>query len=97
MSNETPQSYQNYSEKGGTSHVGTTWPFGAINEPGTYICNWSGHLLRIPEDAVSPGRSPKIDMVGPEPLRVTKISDNPYITLTKAKLTASNFDLNVNF
>jgi hypothetical protein len=94
MSTETSQTYK---ENYGTSHAGTTWPFEAINEPGAYVCNWSGHLLRVPQDAVSPGRSPKIDMVGPEPLYVTKINDNPYITLTKAKLLASNFDINVNF
>lgn len=77
--------------------VGATVPFDAINEPGAYICNWSGHLLRVPEDGVIPGRSPAINLVGPQPLTVTKISDNPYLTVTKAKLLASNFDINVNF
>ena len=72
-----------------------TWD--QINEPGAYICNWSGHLLRVPEDGVTAGRSPLLSMVGPEPLFMTKISDNPYITVTKAKIVASNFDLNVNF
>lgn len=91
--NETTQTCDTY----GTPHVGTTWPFEAITEPGAYVCNWSGHLLRVPEDGVAPGRSPKINMVGQDTLYVTKISDNPYITLTKAKLLASNFDINVNF
>lgn len=81
----------------GSKTVGTTIPFDAINEPGAYICTWSGHLLRVPEDGVTAGRSPLINIVGNEPLMVTKISENPYITLTKAKLLASNFDLNVNF
>jgi len=72
-------------------------PFGSINTPGCYVCNWSGHLLRIPEDGITPGRSPLVNMVGQVPLFVTKISDNPYITLTKARLLASNFDVNVNF
>ncbi len=76
---------------------GVTVPFDQINAPGAYICNWSGHLLRVPEDGVTPGRSPLINIVATEPLTVTKISDNPYITITKAKLLASNFDLNVNF
>lgn len=81
----------------GTKNVGTVFPFDAINEPGAYVCNWSGHLLRVPEDGVTPGRSPLINIIGNEPLTVTKISENPYITLTKAKLVASNFDLSVNF
>ena len=75
----------------------STVAFEAINEPGTYVCNWSGHLLRVPEDGVTPGRSPLVNIIGQEPLFVTKISDNPYITLTKARLLASNFDIAVNF
>ena len=77
--------------------IGTTVPFDSINEPGCYVCNWSGHLLRVPEDGVAPGRSPLINIVGHDPLYVTKISDNPFITLTKAKMVASNLDINVNF
>jgi hypothetical protein len=87
----------NYTTAYASKSFGTTIPFDAINEPGAYICNWSGHLLRVPEDGVTPGRSPMLNIVGCEPLTVTKISDNPYITLTKAKLLASNFDLDVNF
>ena len=80
-----------------TTAVGTTIPFESIQEPGCYICNWSGHLLRVPEDGVAAGRSPVINIIGNEPLFVTKISDNPFIPLTKAKLIASNLDCNVNF
>ncbi len=77
--------------------VGATMPFESIQKPGCYICNWSGHLLRVPEDGVKSGRSPVLNFVGSEPLVVTKISDNPYLTLTKAKIIAANIDLNVNF
>jgi hypothetical protein len=77
--------------------AGTTIPFENIHEPGCYICSWSGHLLRVPEDGVAPGRSPLISMIGTEPLFVTKVSDNPFIPVTKAKLVASNLDCNVNF
>ena len=76
---------------------GTCVPFESVQEPGSYICNWSGHLVRIPEDGVCPGRSPMIAIVGQEALYITKISDNPFVTVTKARLLASNFDLPVNF
>ncbi len=79
------------------SNTGTRIPFEAISEPGCYVCNWSGHLCRVPEDGVAPGRSPLINMIGHDQLYVTKISDNPYIPLTKAKMLACNWDLNVNF
>ena len=77
--------------------IGTTVPFESICQPGCYICNWSGHLLRVPEDGVAPGRSPLINIVGSDQLFVTKISDNPYCTITKAKMVASNLDCAVNF
>ena len=74
-----------------------TIAFDQISEPGAYVCAWSGHLLRVPEDGVAPGRSPLLNMVGTEPLFVTKIAQDPYITITKARLLASNLDVNVNF
>lgn len=80
-----------------STSVGTTIPYDSVQDPGCYICNWSGHLLRVPEDGVSPGRSPLISIVGSKPLFLTKISDNPFITLTKAKMIAANIDCNVNF
>jgi hypothetical protein len=76
---------------------GQVVPFEKIEEQGAYVCNWSGHLLRIPEDAVCSGRSPLITINGSETLFVTKISDNPFLTLTKARLIACNLDVAVNF
>ena len=72
-------------------------PFEGICEPGTYVCNWSGHLLRVPQDAVTAGRSPLINIVGPDCLFVTKISDDPFVPVTKARLLACNCDVAVNF
>lgn len=76
---------------------GTQIPFDAIDEPGCYVCNWSGHLLRVPEDGVKPGRSPMINMSGDAPLFVTRISENPYIPLSKARLLAADCDVAVRF
>ena len=76
---------------------GTTIAFENIHEPGCYICNWSGHLLRVPPDGVAAGRSPLISILGNEPLFVTKLSDNPFVPVTKAKMVACNLDCNVNF
>ncbi len=94
MSTQTTQmNTQNYPN----TFPATTVPWDGICESGTYVCNWSGHLLRIPEDGVVSGRSPVLNIVGHEPLYVTKISNDPYIPLTKARLMASNFDLCINF
>jgi hypothetical protein len=77
--------------------TGTVAPFASISEPGCYLCNWSGHLLRVPEDGVAPGRSPLINMVGNETLFVTKLSDNPFVPITKARMLASDLDCSVSF
>ena len=95
MSNPTKTATQ--TQSGFATQCGTTIPFDSIQEPGAYICTWSGHLLRVPEDGVAPGRSPMINLVGCEPLFVTKISENPFVTATKARILACNADLPVNF
>ena len=76
---------------------GTRICFDQISEPGCYICNWSGHLLRVPPDGIALGRSPLLNMVGSRPLYVTKVCDNPFVTVTKVRMLAADFDLAVNF
>ena len=90
---------ENKTEYGDTwgKGIGGKYTFDEINEPGAYVTDWSGSLLRFPEDSIKPGRSPLMNMVGKEPLYVTKISENPYVALTKARQMAANFDCNVNF
>jgi hypothetical protein len=72
-------------------------PFDEIDEPGAYLSNWSGHLIRMPDDGMKAGRSPVIDIRGRETMMVTKLSDDPFITLTKARIVAADLDLDVNF
>ena len=83
-------------ETSGTG-TGTQMPFEAIGAPGTYVCNWSGHLLRVPEDAIKPGRSPLMNLIGTRPLFVSKISSDPFIQVSKARMLAANYDVPVNF
>ncbi len=77
--------------------IGTQYPFAKLNEPGAYFCNWSGHLIRVPQDAVRQGRSPVIEILGTEPLCVTKLSDDAFIPVTKARMIAADLDHAVNF
>lgn len=78
-------------------NLGTEFRFSNLREPGCYISNWSGHLIRLPEDGLKPGRSPVLEILGKEPMIVTKISDDPYLTITKARMIAADLDLTVNF
>jgi len=81
----------------GTSCGCTTLPFNGIHEPGAYICRWSGHLLRVPEDSISTEHTPRMSVVGSDALLVTKIDNDPYVAVTKARLLAANQDVSVNF
>lgn len=74
-----------------------TCPFEEINSPGLYIEHKTGTLLRLPGDAVVPGRSPVIEAVANEPWIVTRISEDPFLSLTKARMIAADLDLYVNF
>jgi hypothetical protein len=85
------------SQEQDTKGTGTRMPFDCINEVGTYVCEWSGHLLRIPEDSIKPGRSPLMQLTGKSPLYVCKISDDPFVPISKARMVAANYDWPVNF
>lgn len=74
-----------------------TCTFDQIETPGTYVENRTGTLLRVPEDALAPGRSPRIEIVADEAWVVTRLSEDPYLPLTKARMVAADLDIPVNF
>jgi hypothetical protein len=76
---------------------GAQLPFEALYEPGCYLSNWSGHLIRLPKDGVKEGRSPVIEILGKEPMFVTMLSNDPFLSITKARMLAADLDLPVNF
>lgn len=82
-----------------TNHdsLGTTCFFDQINTPGCYVVNQTGTLIRVPSDGIAPGRSPVIELVSNEKWTVTQLSADPFLTRTKARLLAADYDLDVNF
>jgi hypothetical protein len=74
-----------------------TCNFDQIETPGTYVECRTGTLLRIPDDALAPGRSPRMEIVAHEVWTVTRLADDPYLPLTKARMLAADLDLPVNF
>ncbi len=85
------------SESAQGTAVGSSVPFDTINAPGAYVFEQTGHLLRVPPDAIKLGRSPLMSIKSKDPLRVTKISDNPYIDSTKARMIAADHDQSPNW
>ena len=78
-------------------HIGISGPFDRISQPGCFVLNKTGDLLRVPEDALIMGSSPTMDIVSREPWLVTKISNDPYVPLRAARAAAADMDLYVNF
>ena len=69
----------------------------AIGEPGAYLCHWSGHLLRVTNEDINIGSHPTISVTANKPLWVSKISEDPAISLGQARIMTANLDLPVNF
>ena len=61
------------------------------------VASATGTLLRVPAAGVLPQRSPVVSIIGKEPWIVTKISEDPVLSITKARLLAADLDLPVNF
>lgn len=76
---------------------GATVPLDTVSSPGAYVCNWSGHLMRIPASSLLPGGPLAMNIVGGEPLTVTKISDDPDVLLSEARSLAGGFGLSAEF
>lgn len=82
---------------GGSTPPPAGIPFDTIAAPGCYVCNWNGFLLRVPEAMVGAGARPPINLVGGEPLFVTRISSDPDIPVTQARRLARERYLKVSF
>jgi hypothetical protein len=54
-------------------------------------------LFRVPDEALTEGRSPQIEIVSTPPKVVTKIADDPWTPISKARQLAANADLFVSF
>jgi hypothetical protein len=72
-------------------------PFNQISEPGTSYSHDTGWLYRLPEESLRDGQNPMMSIVSKNEPRLTKISDDPDISLDKARQACADRDFNVNF
>ncbi len=84
-------------EKERSANIGVRMLFDAIRQPGCYVCDWSGHLVRVSEGAIARGSAMLPSVMGSNPLYVTKISDDPQLEIEKAKGIARDLELSINF
>jgi hypothetical protein len=74
-----------------------TMPYEKMNQPGTYYFHGTGMLMRVPPEALSPGHSPVIPIVWRDECYVTRISNDPWLPISKARQICANQDWTVNF
>jgi hypothetical protein len=78
-----------------TDSLGVPLPLDSLNEPGTYVCNWSGNLLRVHDTDTT-----RYSTACHTPLQqwtVTRISPDPDLSRFEAKALAGNFGLATSF
>ena len=80
-----------------TPSVGVSLPLDSLTEPGTYVCNWSGHLLRVPEADRGTSRFSTGGAQHAAAWTVTRISENPQISRNEAKSLADRLGLTTSF
>lgn len=69
-----------------------------ISEIGAYVCHWNGDLLRVTEHGIPQEEPPALPQYSPDlPLRTTKVSDDPFVRISHARLTATTYGLDVSF
>ena len=76
---------------------GESLAFSDVHTPGCYVAKENGDLFRVPDEALTEGHSPQIEIVSTPPKVVTKIADDPWTPISKARQLAANADLFVSF
>jgi hypothetical protein len=76
---------------------GVRVPLDAIRAPGAYVCDWSGHLLRVPPRSLAAEGLLPVNIIGGAPLTATKISDDADVSIARARSMAWGFGLSVGF
>lgn len=79
-------------------HGRTTWCyFQDINMPGAYVNTNTGELFRVPPEALMEGRSPVISVCSKKWANFARISEDPWLPISKARQIAADNDLPTNF
>ncbi len=68
-----------------------------IRRPGVYVCRTSGDLLRVPAVGQTTDVGELLEKHGTDSIYVTRISADPFIPITRARLEAANRDIQLNF
>ena len=72
-------------------------PLSEITKPGTYVCRDSGDLLRVLPDGPVSGDNEPTRRNETEPVFVIRLSLDPFMLITRARMEAANLDVEIRF
>lgn len=68
-----------------------------IEYPGFYVNRNTGQGFRITRELLIPGASPALSFLGAENERFVRISEDPYLPVTAAKMLCADNDISPSF
>ena len=71
--------------------------FDEIEAPGAFLEVETGRLFRVQPGALQPGHSPMITITSNQGWRYAKLSDDPNVPISKARVFAADADLTTSF
>jgi hypothetical protein len=80
-----------------TTRVVDTCNFDHIRTPGTYVENRWGTLFRMPKEALPTKNHRSSKRVAREWWPVTRLSDDPYVPVAKARRIGAELGLQISF
>lgn len=85
------------SESGALMQALSEFTWENIKQPGAYIERETGHLYRVPTEALLRGSSPVISKLCNNPSTFVKLSDDPNTIVSKLRNIAADADVKPNF
>jgi len=68
-----------------------------ISEPGAYVSRGSGDLIRVPTSGASVGGPELMEKNASDPVFVMRISVDPFLPISRARMLAANLDIEISF
>lgn len=76
----------------------TAQDWNTVKEPGCYVCNDTGRLLRVPTEAVKNQQHPIVEYFGPKgPSPVTRLSEDPQLAIPALRTLAGTAKIKPQF
>lgn len=69
----------------------------SVRAPGLYLCEWNGHLLRMPHSTAVDEPDLTFSLIEAGDRTVVKLSENPDLPLPTARHLAENYGLRTTF